>query len=197
MLGSCHVGFGSVTVIKCHLRVLLFSFSVSFNIVPYICMLNKAIHIKNELWKKIKSHSYFILESVLLIDNLLYMLILMNPFTINKKMSKSGRNYERCRAVGGTKILTFYIIMVFESLIGIITLYLVYIKRNDEHLKNDLKFLIISLNTTLLCIILIILMDIANINDNVTKFILFESFLYSFFNFKSFHLFYCKTNLTI
>jgi len=66
--------------------------------------------------------------------------------------------------------------MIFESLIVITTLYLAYIKRNDEHLKNDLRFLIISLYTTLLSIILIILMDIVNINDYVTKFILFEVF---------------------
>ena len=107
MLGSCHVGFGSVTVIKCHLRILFFSFGVSFNIVPYICMLSKSIHLKNKLWEKIKRNSYFILECVLLIDNLLYWLILMNPFIISKKMTKSGRNYERCRAVVGINVIAF------------------------------------------------------------------------------------------
>ena len=176
MLGSCHVGFGSVTVIKCHLRILFFSFGVSFNIVPYICMLSKSIYLKSKLWEKIKRNSYFILACVLLIDNLLYWLILMNPFIISKKMTKSGRNYERCRAVVGINVIAFYIIMIFESLIVITTLYLAYIKRNDEHLKNDLRFLIISLYTTLLSIIFIILMDIVNINDYVTKFILFEVF---------------------
>jgi len=176
MFGLCFVGYGPVTVIKCHLRVFFFSFGLSFNLMPIICMFNKSIHKKDILWQTIKKQSYFVIMGVLLINNILYTLILREPFTIDKIFIKNGKNYNRCKSRSGLNRFCFYLLMILETLIIVIAQWLAFIKRNDMYLKKESRFLVISLYTVLLSLIMIFIVDTVNINDYNKQFILFEVF---------------------
>ncbi|KAL6630729.1 periplasmic binding protein-like II, partial [Neocallimastix sp. 'constans'] len=176
MFGLCFVGYGPVTVIKCHLRVFFFSFGLSFNLMPIICMFNKSIHKKDILWQAIKKQSYFVIMGVLLINNILYMFILREPFTIDKIFIKNGKNYNRCKSRSGLNRFCFYLLMILETLIIVIAQWLAFIKRNDMYLKKESRFLVISLYTVLLSLIMIFIVDTVNINDYNKQFILFEVF---------------------
>lgn len=175
MFGLCFIEYGPVTPSKCQLRILLYSFGLSLNLLPIICQQVKRLHMVYPLWKRIQKNIYIILFSLLLINNVLYMFELLSPFLILKKVSKDFGNTKQC--VSRTNLNKFInaIILIYEGLILMIVIILSIIGRKIEVMKIDSKFILISLYSTILSLIMIVILSTTNIDNYDARFIMMES----------------------
>eukprot|EP00833_Pecoramyces_ruminatium_P015147 jgi/Orpsp1_1/1189179/evm.model.d7180000070058.1 len=172
----CLTPFGEPTKKTCELRMLSFSYGLSFNLVPIMFKLIKSIKNKKSLlWTFIQKQRYIVVSFFILINNILYIVLLASPFSINEKTSKNEINYKECKMNNRTGKIFIYFIYMYIIFILFYTLWLSFLKRADRSIRAEVTSINISLYTYILCVIVIIIANTINIEDYNSKFILIET----------------------
>jgi len=136
------ISYGRITILKCHLRLLLISIGYTFSICPSLYKLIVQLPKENKISIWIKNHNkYSFLFFIILIEIFMNSIFLINPYTITSIVIEEGENFERCKSNGEYGII---ILLVYKFLVIALTLYLTYVERSIPATLNDMRFINLS-----------------------------------------------------
>jgi len=134
----------------------------------------KASDIMHKFSQWVKTHKQVFLGILFSVDILLNGLILIDPYSIENIFKERGQNYKECkmkRAFGKCLL----IVMTVEKLLLVMTiLFLVFKEWNVRKIYYELRFIMFSLYSNLLLIIVAFIIDLIHFNNYYVHFVLQE-----------------------
>eukprot|EP00833_Pecoramyces_ruminatium_P010434 jgi/Orpsp1_1/1184466/evm.model.c7180000089650.1 len=94
ILCSYFVKYGVVTIIKCHLNILLISLGLSLNLIPSFSKLVINFPVENKFSNWVNRHNYGFLLIFILIDLILNALSYINSFDVKRNIIEEGENFQ-------------------------------------------------------------------------------------------------------
>jgi len=173
-LSSILTRIGVITVIKCHLKVLLTSIGFILYLIMILYELIINFPVKNKFCKWIKNHKYLFLSLFLLMDFTINGLMLINPFSVHDKIIENGRNYQICEMttfLGKSMInLLFFNKLIIFMIISI----LIFIEWNIEKMYYEVRFIFLAIYTNYLLVFIALIFDFVHTNY-ILEFIIQET----------------------
>jgi len=163
--------YGEITIMICHLRLILLSIGFSLNIVPviYKLIVNFPIDNKVSLW--VKKHPYVFLSVFIFIDIIMNLLIYIKPYTITKIRVVNGQNFQICEL--DNKIIEIIFILI-KFLIFFVLSFLIFIEWSMKNIYYDIRFFTAAIYIDILDYILIIMINFFKITNYKYYFVIKE-----------------------
>lgn len=190
ILWATLIELGELTYIKCHLKVLCIILCLTLTITPVLYSLIDHYPKENRILNWIKGHPYLFIIMIAITDFILVGFTLVSPYSVDVKYVSEGKNFKTCNITNTfwNKFILIVIVMA-KAFIFIALLVFSYLKRKDIEIKNDLKFLMITLYINVIGNISQIVVSSMDIHDYIIYFITREAF-YIFFSVNNYVFFY-------
>ena len=173
-LSSALTRIGVLSVIKCHLKILLTS--VGFILYLVIILYELIINFpkKNKLCNWIENHKYLFLSVFLLMDFIFNGLSMINPFTVTNRIIENGHNYQVCEfitSLGNSMIIS----LIFDKFaIFMVISILIFIEWNIEKIYYEVRFGLTIIYSNFLLVFIALIFDFAHFINYFTQFIIQE-----------------------
>jgi len=178
MLGSilillvCFLDMGKYTVLKCHLKVFIFSVAFSLETIPLLYKLIENFPIKITFFTYInKNHHYFLLFFIIF-DILFNLLCIISPYTIKCKIITDGQNFHVCFMSERFGKILILILFAYKLLIIINCLLLMIIEWKINDMQYEVNNLFIILFIYTLSYIFFVIINTIEIDHNIICFVL-------------------------
>ena len=172
---SCLTEMGEKKIIKCHLKLIIISFGNTFTLIPVFHKLIINFPIKNRFSEWVKKNKYIFLFIFIIFDIILILITLIYPiYFIDEKEITNGKNFNICNINNVFSNIILLITVILKLVILLIFIILIYIEWNMETTYYDLRFLILSIHTNILFLIVIVIFNKIQINDYIYYFIIDE-----------------------
>ena len=162
--------FNQITIEKCCMKITLLSLGFTFSLVPVLYKLIINFPIENKISDWTENHKYIFLFIFLILDLSTLLLHFMSSYIVYEKKIDEGKNFKICQINKDVGYVILNFSMVSKMVILITILVLIYIEWNMEETYYDLRFLIISIYSSFLTIILIIIVSNVIIENYVAFF---------------------------
>ena len=168
---------GDITVVKCHFRkgLLEVGMKMYLSVILYELAVNLPPEIKLSAW--IKNHKYVFLLLLFSIDVSFNGLLIIDPYDVKIVIKGEGHNYRECvmNSIFG-KVIN--IIMIIEKVFLVLTiLFLLFMEWNMRNIYYEVRFILFSIYTKLLLILVSFLVEMVNINNYYIHFVITECLL--------------------
>jgi len=175
MISVFFVEIGEVTCMKCHIKVLILSFSFTLFLIPILYKLIVCFPEENNVVSKwVNSHKYYILLFFMTLDLILWGLMFITPYTVEKETFNEGKTYQICnmKNLFGRIIICF--IYFYKILIFLTIFFLIFIEWNLKILHYDIRFLDIAFYIDSLIILTFIIISLIKFDDYTFYFVIKE-----------------------
>jgi len=166
LVGYSFLEFGKVSVLKCHLQLLLLSVGFTLIFIPTLCKLIINFPEKNKFSTVVDKYKYLFIHSFLFLDGILNALYLIKPYKIKTFESYTEKNYQECLSDNGIfERIIFYTIITLKSLSLLAILFLCFIEWNLDETRYDIRFLTSDIYINIVLISLVIIIKLINTNN--------------------------------
>eukprot|EP00833_Pecoramyces_ruminatium_P001582 jgi/Orpsp1_1/1175614/evm.model.c7180000054534.1 len=176
LLCLCLTEYEKRTLLKCKLKLILFSFGILFQLIPYLFKLAENTPKGNYFSNQIIKHKYLFLFCLLFINLIFCIFAYISSYNIKEIKSVDEKKYQIC-TLNKYGIIILCIILLFYSIIIIFILIFSYLKRNNENTKNEIRFIIFSVYANILFLLNIIIQNSIKY-DNLTIYFLLHELSY-------------------
>ncbi|KAL6630325.1 periplasmic binding protein-like II [Neocallimastix californiae] len=142
LMSSMLTLYGNVTKFKCGLRISLLSFGFTLSIIPIIHkLIINLTDDNNKITKWIKNNKYLFLIGILLIDLIILSLLGIKSYSVYNIIIEEGENSQKCKMIGNFGNNIIYSILIFNGIIILSILILVFLEWNIKETYYDIRFL--------------------------------------------------------
>jgi len=170
----CFTEFGEITLFKCHLRLFLLAIGFSLNMIPILYQLIVNFPDENKISHWIKEHRYFFISIFIFIDIIMNLLLFIKPYKVNEMRVIDGKNFNYCELDDLYSKIIEIVFSFIKILVFLALLTLIFLEWNLEGTYYDIRFLITAVYIDVLDFILILMVNMFEINNYKTYFILKE-----------------------
>jgi len=169
LLSSLLTLYDDVSNLKCHLRVTLINMGFVLSITPSLIKLIINFPASNKIssWIEKNKNKYISILIVIVFTVSLNGILAISSFDIQILKTSDERNYKKCVMNSIFGNIIYYIIQVYDILVILVTLLLIYAEWNLEKTSLDVNFLSTALFMDNLSIILINIIDKIRLKDDV------------------------------
>ncbi|ORX77361.1 periplasmic binding protein-like II [Anaeromyces robustus] len=171
---------GKVESYKCNLQSILLNYGYTLIIIPilYKLIINFPETNKISLW--IKDKKMIFLSIFLVIDTLLITIyILSSPYTIEKE-TINGKNYNTCQLTNLFSIIIFYIMIIYQILLFLTIIILIFIEWNISETYYDVRFIMSSISVDILLVTIIFILQYMRKSNYVVYFSIYSWIFFIF-----------------
>ncbi|ORX80195.1 periplasmic binding protein-like II [Anaeromyces robustus] len=146
----------------------------------------------NKIFSKIKKisswskkHKFLFPFIFILIDLILNILLVINPYTTEKIITVNGENYQKCSLNQLFGKTIYIIIFVFELLLVLIGLFLIFIEWDIIDIQNYSKYIFTSFIVDFIILIVLLVLEFLPIKNYIAYYIILSVciLIYSIFNY--------------
>jgi len=191
MMSSIFAVYGTLTSLKCQLRIVLTSTGLSMSLLPILIhlIINFPNANKVSAWFKTIENRYISLVSSMVIVVLLNMLLLSNLYTVKNIRKIGDENFQTCTIESGFGLFGLIFLCILKVALFIGILLLVFLEWNIKETTNGVKMTATLLFVEVLEIILLITYSAFNF-DNYKIYGFLYCGIIILFSFSSFVLIY-------
>jgi len=151
--------YGDVTNAKCQLRITLITFGFVLTISPSLLKMIANFPEPNKVSTWVVNNKYRSMVIVMVFTLLLNGLLALFFYDPEDMVSSDGKNYKKCMMNNAFGDVVYYIIQLYDVLIIILSLILIFIEWNLKETCMDVKFIAAALFMSALSLILFNIID--------------------------------------
>jgi len=175
ILSSEFLYYGELSNTKCHMRYSLLFIGIGLCMIPILYKLLISFPDDNKYSQYLLTHKYVFILSMIGIEIFINILLVITPFTKEKKMFENTniyKNYERCTMTSKFGNYIILLSIIIKVVMAFSTLLLVFIEWNVREIHDDVRAIAISDYISILSIILLTVLDYIKINKYEVIFII-------------------------
>jgi len=159
LMSSVLTLYGDVTNETCHLRTALINVGFILSICPSLHKLVMNFPIRNKISLWIKDNKYIFILIIMIFTMGLSGIFAISSYSFNKLVTSDGKNYLKCTMNDKFGSVVHYLIQIYDFIIILISLALIFLEWNLKETYLDVNFLATALFTDTLSLILLIVID--------------------------------------
>lgn len=183
--------YGKPTNLKCHLRIAFITYGNIFNFVPILYKFIINFPVENCFSKWVNKHRYYFLLIFVLIITIFNILIINTSYDIITISILDIEKFQKCKMKNlfGKTIIQFTII--FEFIIIIWTMFLIFLEWNIKETYYDTRLLILVTFTDTLSLLIYCIINEINIENYIAYNIMLicDLFIFSISNYIFLYIF--------
>lgn len=186
---SCYTKYGTLTIFKCHLTILLLSLGFTFSFIPILNKLIINFPEDNNISQWIKKHQYSFTLFFVITDILLNTLLYFEPYTIDINEVEQEKHFQKCNISNKISLCLTILIIMYKIIVVLFMLLLLFIEWNIKNTWYDVRFFISSIYVDILSVIALFILYFININNYIYYYLL-RGCLITFVSISNYFLFY-------
>ena len=151
--------YGDITNKKCHLKIILLNVGFILSICPSFHKLIINFPARNNISLWFEKNKYISLLIIMIFTGCLNGIMAISSFDLQVLTTSEGLNYKKCNMNNIFGGIIYYIIQIYDIIIILISLVLIYAEWNLEEISLDINFLSTALFMDTLSIILFNIID--------------------------------------
>jgi len=159
LMSSILTLYGNVTNAKCHLRVTLINVGFVLSVSPSLLKLIKNFPVMNKTSVLFNKNKYMVIIVITVVMIILTKIFSMSSYTIDDIEMSSGGHYLKCNLKSTFGRIIYCIILIYDFIIIVISLVLIYIEWSLRETSLDVKYLATALFMDSLSLILLVIFD--------------------------------------
>jgi len=181
--------YGEITVLKCHIRVILLSLGFSLNIITIAYKLIINFPDDNKISSWVENHRYQFLLIFICIDLIFNGLLFIHPYDINYIYELGGQKFQYCDLNHSVSKTIENIFIGYKIAIILSFTVLVFLEWNMRNIVFDIRILASSIYIDGLFLILLLLLNSFKIK-NYIEYFLIKVLLYSIYGISNYTFLY-------
>jgi len=170
LLSIIYTELGIITSLKCHLRIILFCYGLTFNYIPVLYKL--IINFTNfpgmdSFLVQISKHKRIFFLFFISIDTLLCIQLIIRPYNIEKIIIPEGKNFQQCKLNNTFQQIIIKIMVIYKGIIICFIILFVFMEWNINVTRSDIKFNISSIYIDVLSLIILSILNHSNIDNYI------------------------------
>jgi len=165
ILSAGYTEIGVIKNIKCHFRVALLSFGITFNYAPFLNKLITLFPPKNKILQQVSENRHIFFSIFLVIDLILFSLLFIETHKVEDVIVNEGKNYQKCKI----NSLFYRLIMVFNLIIKVlmiaIIIFFCYMECYIKEIKRDTRLIVSAIYTNILYLLVVFVIASANLSN--------------------------------
>jgi len=162
-----YLGFGPVTVVKCHLQLLSISLGLTLIFIPVLYKLICNFPEENDKSQWVFEHKYLFVGAFVFLDILLNVICIATPFDVEEmNYYNVNRNYKKCK-MNGSGLIMEYLIIGLKIIFVFAMTFLIFIEWSLRETVYDVKFIISGIYVDVLSIILIVIIEYIKFDNYI------------------------------
>jgi len=159
LMSSLLTLYGDVTNVKCHLKIILINMGFILSICPSLHKLITNFPARNNISLWFQKNKYISILIVVIFTGSLNGILALPSYDLQVLKTSDGLNYKKCNMNNIFGGIIYYIIQIYNILIILISLLLIYMEWSLEETSLDVNFLSTALFMDILSIILFNIID--------------------------------------
>ena len=167
LMSSIITLYGDVTNAKCHLRVTLINVGFVLSICPSLLKLITNFPVRNHISLWFEKNKYICILIIMIFTGSLNGFLATSSYNLQDLTTSDGLNYRKCNMNNIFGSIIYYIIQIYDILVILISLLLIFIEWNLEETSLDVNFLATALFMDILSIIFLNIINKIRFKDYV------------------------------
>ena len=161
LLSSIFTLYGDVTNVNCHLRATLINVGFILSICPSLYKLIINLPKRNKVSKWFENNKYISILIIMIFSMSLNGIFAISLYDLQNLITSDEKNYLKCIMNNKYGSLAYYIIVIYDLFIILISLFLIFLEWNLKETYIDVNLLAAALFMDILSLFLL------NIIDNI------------------------------
>lgn len=160
-----YLEIGVVKSIKCHFIIILLSFGITFNYIPFLYKFITNFQGNDKFLKKICKNRKIFFLFFIVFDTILCSLLFIKPYEVKDIIINEGKNFQHCKSTFIFNYIITIFIMIYKGIIITIMLFFTFLEWNIIETSYDIKFIVSAIYIDLLSLIIITILNFIKISN--------------------------------